>query len=138
MNFDQFPKRQKKPPLELQLTAMIDVFSMIVIFLIFGTVFGAADITVPAGMRIPQSISKEGLEAAPKVMIERDGVTTTLIAGKIALNDFRSPDGRDTIKKRLKSSFQTYEDKTKQCSTQFTRRSKYLLPGYLRCRRHVS
>ena len=62
-------KRKHREPLELQLTAMIDIFSMMVIFLIFGTVIGAAEMVFPSEVKPPLSRSKESTESAPQVTI---------------------------------------------------------------------
>jgi biopolymer transport protein ExbD len=75
---DLLARNHRRKPLELQLTAMIDIFSMIVIFLILGTVFGASEIILPKNMSLPKSVSKEGVESAPRVVIERDRVTTSV------------------------------------------------------------
>jgi biopolymer transport protein ExbD len=83
------PRKERRRPLELQLTAMIDIFSMIVIFLILGTVFGASEIILPKNLSLPRSISKEGVESAPRVVIERDRVTTNITEGTLGLELFR-------------------------------------------------
>ena len=113
MNQDFLQKKEKKEPLELQLTAMIDVFSMIVIFLIFGTVFGAADMVIPPGIEIPKSISKEGIESAPRVAILKNEVTISLLNEPMPLSLFRSAAGKDTIKAKLKNVLAPYVDKKK-------------------------
>ncbi len=69
-----FIKRPRREPMSLQLTAMIDIFSMIVIFLILGTVSGAAEIEFPEGFLLPSSLSKENAESAPHLMISLEKV----------------------------------------------------------------
>lgn len=94
------PKRTKRrEPLELQLTAMIDIFAMLVIFLLKSTVFGAVDVTVPPEMRLPESMSKESLETSPKVMISGEKVEAPFLAnGSVRVEDVSS----------LRSSIQKY------------------------------
>lgn len=75
------PKRRKRrEPLELQLTAMIDIFAMLVIFLLKSTVMGAVDVQVPPEMRLPDSMSKESLETSPKIVINADQVNASFLA----------------------------------------------------------
>jgi biopolymer transport protein ExbD len=86
------PKRPKRrEPLELQLTAMIDIFAMLVIFLLKSTVFGAVDVQVPQDMRLPSSMSKESLETSPKVIINSDRVEASFLSkSAIRLEDVGS------------------------------------------------
>jgi biopolymer transport protein ExbD len=116
MDFDLIPKRERKGPIELQLTAMIDVFSMIVIFLIFGTVFGAADMVIPTGIEIPKSVSKEGIESAPRVVITKKEVFLSLIEGgkPVPLSDFHNPAARSNLKAQLKPALAEYQAKQKE------------------------
>jgi biopolymer transport protein ExbD len=89
-----FIKRPRREPFALQLTAMIDIFSMIVIFLIMGTVFGSSDFIFPADFILPQSASKENSEPAPQLIITQDSVEFKPLQLKIPLKDFvTDPDG---------------------------------------------
>ena len=92
MQDDPFVRRQKKPVLELQLTAMIDIFSMIVIFLILGSVFGASEMIVPPGMLLPFSASKESAESAPRLVVAQDHVEFSGASEMIPFHFFENPD----------------------------------------------
>jgi len=102
VSFELIPKKPKKGPVELQLTALIDVFSMIVIFLVLGGVMGAPDIVIPESMKIPKSKSKEGIESAPRVTLESDKVSFSLSSKPIPLQAFSSPDSRERLVQELK------------------------------------
>ena len=69
-----FIKMKRREPMSLQLTAMIDIFSMIVIFLIMGTAFGTSDVILPKDFLLPHSNSKEDAETAPQLVISLDRV----------------------------------------------------------------
>jgi|GEM_PF-721167 len=99
-----FVKKHSRRPLELQLTAMIDIFSMIVIFLILGSVFGAAEVVFPPDLTLPKSISKEGVETAPRVVIQQGRVTTSLNQDIFELKTFRelSLNGDSSLKSLIK------------------------------------
>ena len=67
-------RKPRRDGMELQLTAMIDIFTILVIFLIKGTVMGVSDMAVPSDMRLPTSLSREMVESAPQVIIDKDTV----------------------------------------------------------------
>ncbi len=113
MSTEFLPKKGKKGPVELQLTAMIDVFSMIVIFLVLGGVFGATDIVIPGDMKIPKSQSKEGIEAGPRVAILKDQVIFSMASSPIPLQDFRGSEADQTLA-RLKPEFEEYRKRQKE------------------------
>jgi biopolymer transport protein ExbD len=75
-------KKDRREGFELSLTAMIDIFSMIVIFLIMGTVFSGLDLEIPGTLTLPKSYSKESLEQAPKVLVAAKTVTFILAGAK--------------------------------------------------------
>ena len=113
MNDSFFPPRRRRESLELQLTALIDVFSMIVIFLIFGTVFGAADMTIPKELQLPKSYSKEGIDSAPQVILQKGQVKFSIGNQTLPLADFKSEEGRKHVQETLKASAQAFQDKRK-------------------------
>jgi len=102
-NLTERPPR--KEPISLQLTAMIDVFSMIVIFLILGTVFGASEVVLPGGIKLPSSISKEGMDTAPRIVIHKGKVTSNFFKDTYDLARFQAPEGSavlSALQKELK------------------------------------
>jgi biopolymer transport protein ExbD len=113
MSAEFLPKKNKKGPVELQLTAMIDVFSMIVIFLVLGGVFGATDIVIPGGMLIPKSKSKEGIEAGPRVAILKNEVIFSMAQTPIAIQSLRGADAEATLA-RLRPDFEEYRKRQKE------------------------
>ena len=90
-----FNKPHRRHPFELQLTAMIDIFSMIVIFLIMGTVFTTSDIAIPKDLKLPFSVNHDSAELAPQLTITKDSVTFTGSDTAIPLDAFvNSEDSR--------------------------------------------
>ena len=86
------PNRKKKEPIELQLTAMIDIFSMIVVFLIMGSVFGVADLAIPEKLKLPTSFSKESVEAGPTLVVSEAELRLSLQPDEpISPADLRAP-----------------------------------------------
>ena len=120
MNSGFLPKKPKKGPVELQLTALIDVFSMIVIFLILGGVMGATDIVVPDSMKVPKSKSKEGIESAPGITIEANQVKFSLSPEPIPLQSFASEGGRERLIHDLGEMAGTYLKKQKEAKSPVT------------------
>jgi biopolymer transport protein ExbD len=111
MNDSLSLRRPPRKPIELQLTAMMDIFSMIVIFLVLGSVFGTSEMVIPAKMKVPQSFSKEGVESAPRVVIESKTVTTSITNDPVSLTHFRPKEGSPASNpaiELLKARLQTY------------------------------
>lgn len=104
------PKRPKREVFELQLTAMIDIFAMLIIFLVKGTVFGVADIVIPPETRLPKSMSRESMETAPQVWILKDEVKLSIFQESLPFHVFdasqtSTPRGEkllSTLKQRLR------------------------------------
>jgi biopolymer transport protein ExbD len=77
LDFEQEKKR--KNVITLQLAPMIDVFVLIIVFLLKGTILEETAITKPAGVNLAQSMSKERSEAAPQVIISENKVEFRMI-----------------------------------------------------------
>jgi biopolymer transport protein ExbD len=90
---------------EPQLATMIDVFSMLIIFLIAGTVMGVSSIVLPNGLTVPKSISKEAMLTAPQMTVTPEGVTLGFSQDVYPLAAFESG-GADLD--RFKDSVRTY------------------------------
>ncbi len=65
----------KQKTLVLNLTSMIDICAILIIFLIMGTVIGQEDIMIPSGFKFPRSFNKEILENAPQIIVYNDEVS---------------------------------------------------------------
>jgi len=84
-----FAKRKKRPQLTLNVVALIDICSLILIFLVMESYFGESSIVVPNNMSIPKSVSKESVENAPKIVITDKEVTASFIPDTAPLELFR-------------------------------------------------
>jgi biopolymer transport protein ExbD len=105
------PKKPHRHVIELQLTAMIDIFSMLVIFLIKGTVFGAAAIDVPKNIRPPLSLSKESVDSAPQLAIGAREVRISTQSQAIPIDAFRRAASEDPRITKLKVELKEYVGK---------------------------
>ncbi len=85
---DLFPKKKKKTLVGLQLAPLIDIFVLIIIFLIKGTVMSNASITPPADLTPALSKSPEGMEPAGQVYISQSEVYFSMINERIPLPEF--------------------------------------------------
>lgn len=87
MNMDSMiGKKNRKKIIEPQLAAMVDVFSLIIVFLVMGTFFGAASIEVPDNLTLPQSPTNEDLVTAPQVTISEREVKFVFLNKTVALD----------------------------------------------------
>jgi len=93
---NDLPKIPRREPMQLQLTAMIDIFSMIVIFLILGSVFGGTELILPPGFTLPASYSKESVESAPQLYISSTEAHFAPLDLRIEAGKFGDPESEAT------------------------------------------
>lgn len=84
---DMFPKKKKRTMAGLQLAPLIDIFVLIIIFLIKGTVMSNASVTPPSDLTPAKSKSPEGLEPAGQVYISPKEVMFSMINETISLSE---------------------------------------------------
>lgn len=65
---------QKRHTLTLQLAPMIDIFFLIIIFLLKSTIVADVSIIFPSQMHPPLSKSKEALETFPEIVLDENQV----------------------------------------------------------------
>ena len=106
-----FKKKKSRELLVLQLTAMIDIFALLVIFLIKGTVMSESDVTVPQNIKLPTSISKESIESAPNIVISKEGVLVSIWHESFELDLFRSAHADDPRTQTLRTRLKEYAGK---------------------------
>lgn len=83
-----FETSKRKKILNLQLAPMIDVFTLIIVFLLMSTVMGQASVEIPPGLKNPKSVSKETLDVAPQVIIHQEKVILPVLALELPLKQF--------------------------------------------------
>lgn len=99
----------------LNLTSMIDICAILIIFLVMGAVIGQEDIIVPRDFKFPKSINKEILENAPQVLVFNNEIELRFLNKKIPLNTFQGKDEKDTklISEEIKSYIESMPQKSK-------------------------
>ncbi len=102
LDFEGEKKRSKV--LILQLAPMIDVFVLIIVFLIKGTIMEETAVTKPEGLNLAQSVSREQSENSPQVIISNDKVEFKLVDQVRPIAEFKEDDfnPRDPIFKAFK------------------------------------
>lgn len=121
---DLFPKKKKRALAGLQLAPLIDIFVLIIIFLIKGTVMSNASVTPPADLVPPKSQSPEGLEPAGQVYVSSKEVYFSMVNEKISLSEFSKQLESNTagkmtgaaaqITQKLRSYIQSIPEKEKK------------------------
>lgn len=105
---DLFARRPRREVVELQLTPMIDIFSMLVIFLVLGAVHGQS-MDLPAIIQVPESSSKEGAELAPQLVLGDDKVEFRPLGIALSASLFASDAGvRATEIQNLQAQLKEY------------------------------
>ena len=104
-------EKKRKNVITLQLAPMIDVFVLIIVFLIRGTIMEETAIEKPEGLNLAQSISKEHSEASPQVIISQNKVEFRMVDEVRNINQFKEDDfdPRDPIFQ----SFKKFQEENK-------------------------
>lgn len=85
-------KKHRREILVLNVIPLIDICSMIIIFLIMGTIFGESSIDIPPEVFVPKSNIKDSAENAPRVVILNKQVDAHFLNKKIDLEHFHAGD----------------------------------------------
>jgi biopolymer transport protein ExbD len=96
----------RRYPLALQLAPMIDIFVLIIVFLLKSTIVADVSIVFPSGMHPPLSKSKAALETFPEVVVTETEVIVGILNENVNLNEIdRLSDERMLV---LKSKVEQY------------------------------
>jgi biopolymer transport protein ExbD len=100
MNFE---KPHRREPTEPQLATMIDVFSILIIFLIAGTAMDSSILNIPNDIILPKTISKSSTLNAPQITIEKNIIMVNFINEKINYSEIVTVEESSKLKNvRLK------------------------------------
>lgn len=107
---------KKGKTIVLNLTSMIDICAILIIFLVMGTVIGQEDVLTPDGLKFPRSFNKDILETAPQVAIFKGEIEIKFLNRKMSLADFLNDQG--DIGKRVRTEIKKYvEDMPQRVKT---------------------
>lgn len=95
-----------KKNIVLNLTSMIDICAILIIFLVMGTVIGQEEFMTPPGLKFPRSFNKEILENAPQVIVFNDEVDIKFLNRKLNISTLRDAQSELTVK--VASELQKY------------------------------
>lgn len=87
MNFE---KHHRQEPTEPQLATMIDVFSILIIFLIAGTAMDSSVLNIPVDITLPSTQSKATSLNAPQVTLQSGRLVMNFIQEEIELKEMLS------------------------------------------------
>ncbi len=109
MNNDFLMQRKKpKPIVQLQLTTMVDLVTILILYLLVSTVFGVSDLSFPPELRLPSSLSKEQIDSAPQVLVYNGKIQFSPTQKEISLAEFASGSGRGLeLLSEIKGEFQS-------------------------------
>ena len=87
MSMNLFRKKKAKEVVQLQLTAMVDLVTILIIYLLVSTVFGQSDMVLPPNLLLPSSKSSEQPDSASQIMIDRGIISFSESKKEISLNE---------------------------------------------------
>lgn len=93
---------RRRAPLRLQLAPMIDIFTLLIIFLLKSTVVADISIIFPSGFVPPKSLNQESLETFPEVFVYNDRIELPFVEEKHFLNTLESLSSAEIHKIRNK------------------------------------
>lgn len=112
MNFE---KHHRAEPTEPQLATMIDVFSILIIFLIAGTAMDSSVLNIPTDIILPSTESKATSLNAPQVTLQSGKVIINFIQDEISLKELLADDGSVKLTV-IKNKLNQYLEKVKKIS----------------------
>jgi len=105
MDLDQISFRRRRP-LRLQLAPMIDIFTLLIVFLLKSTVVADISIIFPSELEPPKSLSQESLETFPEVFLYQDRLEMPFLNEKRSLSSLADMSSKEV--KDLKSRVEAY------------------------------
>lgn len=81
----------------LNLTSMIDICAILIIFLVMGTVIGQEDLQIPPDFKFPKSVNREILENAPQIIIFRNTINVKFLKQEINLDKLISGESSERL-----------------------------------------
>lgn len=88
--FDFDGRKKKASVIALQLAPMIDIFTLVIVFLLKGTVLSETVISNPESVQLAKSDSQETTELAAEVYIKPDHVEFKMINENVPLQVFQN------------------------------------------------
>lgn len=92
-----FKRIRRREIVALNLTALIDICAILIIFLILGTVFGESSVFHPDGLKMPKSSNTNQSQSAPQVTIHRGQVYLSIDETSANLEEFRNGGTTDNL-----------------------------------------
>jgi biopolymer transport protein ExbD len=86
----KFEKAHRREPIEPQLATMIDVFSILIIFLIAGTAMDSSILNIPGNLLLPETKSTASTINAPQVTLSQGIVNINFINKSLPIKDIEN------------------------------------------------
>lgn len=104
----KFEKPQRREHSEPKLAAMIDVFSILIIFLIAGTAMDSSVLEIPIDLSLAETTSKSSSVNAPQVTLKNGIVTAQFIDEKISVGEMELDQTHSPKVKRIEGKLKEY------------------------------
>jgi|JI10StandDraft_1071094.scaffolds.fasta_scaffold50175_3 biopolymer transport protein ExbD len=106
-------------PLQLQLAPMIDIFVLIIVFLLKSTIVADVSIVFPREMHPPMSKSKDSLETFPEVVVTETELIVGVIHENINLADLEKlgEDRMTDLKNKVEQYAKAKDEKVRSQAT---------------------
>lgn len=111
-----FRIKKNREILELNLTPLIDAFTVIVLFLILGAVFSKSDISIPKSMLLPQSKSDSSAHIAQQIIVHNGKVKFSKMDKEFLISDFYN--GAPQVRAAIKKYFSGIPQEKREAATE--------------------
>lgn len=92
-------KKHRREIVQLNVIPLIDISSMIIIFLIMGTIFGESAIDVPKDVFVPKSMHNDSVNNAPRIIVTQGYVQADFLKkSRIDLKDLNDETSEASLK----------------------------------------
>lgn len=104
----KFEKAHRKEPIEPQLATMIDVFSILIIFLIAGVTMDSSILNIPGELLLPETTSDSTPINAPQVTLKNGILDITFLGISVPLQDIKSENSNSNKYNKCISDLKSY------------------------------
>lgn len=116
MNFE---KKHRREPTEPQLATMIDVYSILIIFLIAGTTMDSSTLNIPADFNMAETTSSSNSVNAPQATLKNGVLQINFINEKVSINEIENSSVKlENIAIKLKSYLAKVDLENKKKNTE--------------------
>ncbi len=112
-----FERPQRHESTEPQLATMIDVFAVLIIFLIAGTTMDSSILQIPVTIVLPSTTAVASTINAPQITVLKDKIWFSLTDKEYPLDLLKNPDAHAAMVQQIQDEITHYQAKSNEKKT---------------------